>query len=76
MRSFAKWLVIIWSMLCLAGLISNLIHVVQHPTGTSDAAKWMWGVIWFAVAGPATIIFLVCAKKDPSPRQVTHPKKP
>jgi hypothetical protein len=74
MRSIAKWVAIVWSLLCVAGLIESLIRVSQNPIGTSKAAQagaaigivlgmGMWIIIWLVIAEPALVTFLVSGKK-------------
>lgn len=75
MRSIAKWVAIIWSLVCVFGLIYGLLNASQHPVGASQAAQagaaigvvlgmGMWVIVWMVIAGPAVVIFLVSSKKN------------
>ena len=74
MKSFAKWVLILWSGFCLFGVFYGLAMVGKTIEQGSDAAKagstigagcgmGLWIAIWGAIALPALIIWLVSGQK-------------
>jgi len=76
MKKIAKWIVILWSVLCLVGVVMGLANVSKEfdkekseyaQTGASiglGCGMGMWVGIWLAIAGPALVIFLVAGNKE------------
>lgn len=76
MKNVAKWVAIIWSLFCLLGIIVGMRNVSKMED-TSPKSEYtetgktigvgcglgMWAGIWLAIAGPATIIYLLSGKK-------------
>lgn len=78
MKSFAKWVALLWSLFCLINLIAGMISAGQHLSNYSSEAEkmgagiglsigmGMWVGVWLAIAGPALVIYLVSSKKESS----------
>lgn len=73
MKGCAKWVVIVWSILCLLGIVIGMANVgdsMNKRPAYTDAEKagqgigigcglGMWVFAWAAVALPAFIIFVI-----------------
>jgi hypothetical protein len=78
MKTFAKWVAILWSLFCLFGLVSGLISAGQRISVYSSEAQKIgagigisigmgfWVIVWLAIAGPALVIFLVSGTRQPA----------
>lgn len=75
MKQFAKWVVIIWSLFCLFGVIYGMANVGKHFRNTNNEYEMastigagcgmgMWVGIWLAIAGPAMLIYAVTGNKE------------
>ena len=76
MKTIAKWVVIIWSLLSLCGICYGLFNISQSFTDLQSDFEFLggtiglacglgiWIIIWFAVAGPALLIYFVSGKKE------------
>jgi uncharacterized membrane protein len=76
MKVVAKWVLIIWSGLCLIGIIAGLANVgntVGKTSSDAESAGAALGmgcgmgvllVIWAAIALPALVVYLVAGKKE------------
>jgi membrane protease subunit (stomatin/prohibitin family) len=76
MKSVAKWVLIIWSVFCLIGIIAGLANVGNTVGKTSSDVETagtaigmgcgmgMLLVIWAAIALPALVVYLVAGKKE------------
>ena len=76
MKSFAKWLAIIWSIICLIGIFYGIANVGDSIDSSDEyesagaaiglgCGLGIWIIFWLVIAGPAIIIYLVSGKKDP-----------
>jgi hypothetical protein len=76
MKNVAKWIAIVWSGFCLIGIVYGMANVgkmkdTSPKSEYTEAGKaigvgcglGMWAGIWLAIAGPATIIYLLSGKK-------------
>jgi hypothetical protein len=75
LKGFAKWVLIIWSLFCLVGLIVGMVNVGHQMAGYRTEYEragatiglgigmGMWVGIWLAIAGPALVIYLVSKEK-------------
>ena len=75
MQKAAKWALIIWSVICLGGILFGLGGAGENLQGPMTDAEQagagigiacgmgMWLVCWAAVAGPALVIYIVSGKK-------------
>lgn len=76
MRGFAKWTVIVWSAICLFGLVTGMAEVgemLNEPMDEYEEAgagigigcgMFMWFIIWAVIAVPALVIWSVSGKKE------------
>lgn len=76
MKTFAKWVAIIWSVFCLLGVIVGMGNVGKSlDSSGSDAAQAgaalgigcgmaMWLTVWAVIAGPAFLVYLLAGKKS------------
>lgn len=79
MKTAAKWVTIIWSVICLIGVIAGLAEVgnnLGEPMDEYETAGagiglgcglFVWFVLWVVIAGPAVIIWMVSGKKETQP---------
>jgi hypothetical protein len=76
LKSVAKWVLILWSLFCLFGVLTGMANVGKSMEGKTGAEETgatlglgcgmaMWVGIWAAIALPALIIFLVSGKSTP-----------
>lgn len=84
MKTIAKWVVIIWSLLTLCGICVGLITVASDLSelqsdyelfgGTIGLACGLgiWLIIWLAIVGPALVIYLVSGKKETAKVEIVH----
>lgn len=82
MKTVAKWVVILWSLICLVGIFYGLA-AVGEKTAVTDAEKvgtaigvsiglGMWFVFWIVITGPALLVYLVSGKKKPLPVELSE----
>jgi uncharacterized membrane protein len=76
MKKLAKWVLIIWSLLCLFVIVTGLANVGGTLGKTSSDAETagatigmgcgmgMLLIIWAAIALPALVVYLVAGKGD------------
>lgn len=75
MKKFAKWVVILWSLFCLFGVIFGMINVGKNFDMNNEFERagstiglgcgmGMWVGIWLAIAGPAMFIYAITSNKD------------
>jgi membrane protease subunit (stomatin/prohibitin family) len=76
-KSAAKWVLILWSLFCLFGVVVGMSNVGKSMEGMSTdpertgatiglgCGMAMWVGIWAAIALPALVIFLVSGKAPP-----------
>jgi hypothetical protein len=75
MKNFAKWVVILWSLFCLFGVISGMINVGKNfdmkneyeragSTIGLGCGMGMWVGIWLAIAGPGMFIYVIASNKE------------
>jgi len=85
MKTVAKWVIIIWSVVCLVGIFFGLAKVGQIQT-TTDAEKigtaigtslglGLWFIVWLAIAGPAALVYLVAGPKKAPPLAAPEPTR-
>ncbi|MDP8267906.1 MAG: hypothetical protein P9L97_04180 [Candidatus Tenebribacter davisii] len=85
MRSFAKWVAIIWSIICLIGIIYGMANVGDSFDSSDDyesagaaiglgCGLGIWIIFWFVIAGPALIIYTVSGKKIKKSKNVIESK--
>ena len=79
MKKVAKWVLIIWSLLCLIGVLAGMANIGGHiESGASDATRTgqalgigcgmgIWVAVWAGIALPALIIYLVAGKREAMP---------
>jgi hypothetical protein len=76
MKAVAKWVLILWSLLCLIGVVTGVAKVGQTMADMKDRDQGMAGVglgcgmvmwvgIWAAIALPSLVIYLVAGKREP-----------
>lgn len=74
MQKVAKWALIIWSVVCLGGILFGLSSAGESLQGMTEEEQafagvgigcgmGVWLVAWAAIAGPALVIYLVSGKK-------------
>jgi len=75
MKRLAKWVTLLWSLFCLAGIIYGLGRAGEKMAALGTEAEkvggaiglgfgmFLWFFIWIAVAGPAIIIYLVTGRR-------------
>lgn len=75
MKSFSKWVAIIWSVFCFFGVIIGLANVGDKlNTGNQyeqagstigvGCGLGIWLVLWLVITGPAIVIYLVSSKNQ------------
>lgn len=73
MKKFAKWVVILWSLFCLFGVVYGMINVSKELGDTKNenavaigigCGMGMWVGIWLAIAGPGMFIYLIAENKE------------
>ena len=81
MKSFAKWVAIIWSIICLIGIFYGMANVGSSFDSTNEYESagavigmgcgfGIWIIFWFVVAGPALIIYAVSNKKNKKEKEL------
>ena len=76
MKPIAKWILIIWSIFCLVGVVGGIANVgkTMQDMKSSDqgiagvgvgCGMALWVGIWAAIALPALVIYLVAGKREP-----------
>jgi hypothetical protein len=76
MKKFAKWVVILWSLFCLFGVVSGVVNVGKElgdskneyeEAGTTigiGCGMGIWVGIWLAIAGPGMFVYLLVGNKE------------
>ena len=76
MKVLAKWVIIIWAMFCLFGVILGIVNVSKEFGNTNNeyeetgatigvgCGMGMWVGIWLAIAGPGMFIYLITGNKE------------
>lgn len=76
MKRIAKWVVILWSIFCLIGVIYGMAKVGERMGDLTTAPEQtgatlgmgcgmgVWVIFWIVVAGPAMFIYLISGKKE------------
>jgi membrane protease subunit (stomatin/prohibitin family) len=75
MKKFAKWIVILWSLFCLFGVIFGMINVGKNLDMKNEYERagstiglgcgmGMWVGIWLAIAGPSMFIYAIASNKE------------
>ena len=82
MKSIAKWITIVWSCICLWGVVSGLMAIgksADPAAAKSTAASagyavgagcgfGLWLIFWAVVAIPCLVIWVVAGKKKAEPQ--------
>jgi len=76
MKKFAKWVVILWSLFCLFGVIYGMVNIGKLAINKNNeyeragrtigagCGMGMWVGIWLAIAGPGMLIYAVTGNKE------------
>jgi len=84
MKKAAKWVVILWSVFCLFGVIYGMANVGKELGNTKNeyedagaaiglgCGMGMWVGIWLAIAGPGMFIYLIAGKVANGVRSCNH----
>jgi hypothetical protein len=88
MKTIAKWVAIIWSIICLIGICCGIITVSESFSDLTNEYEFaggaiglgcglgIWLVIWFVIAGPATLIYFLSGKTEATQVAVIqHPEQ-
>ena len=85
MKRIAKWVVIVWSIFSLIGICVGMANVAgdlgavegDYETVGSflgiGCGLGIWLVIWFAIAGPALLVYVVSGKKETAQVEIVTP---
>jgi len=84
MKSVAKWIAIIWSIICLIGIFYGMANVGNSMDSMDSMNDYesagatigigcgfgIWIIFWFVIAGPALIIYIVSNKKSKKDKEM------